>query len=214
MPLRPELEQEAAAGCDKATAVAELNAEFGVEFAAGQPIVLVMGGSQGASIFNRNLPAALTSCGVAGLQVIHLCGPGKLAEAKAAYNGSRLPLLLLEYSDRMALFLACADLVFARSGGSTIAELGLFGKPAVLSPYPYAAEGHQTDNARFYVESGCGVLLSDDELTVERAAHTVGNLFSEPGRLEAMSKAARAAARPHAADTVIEMISNSVGTIL
>ena len=133
MPLRPEL--EAAAGISRAEAMAELERLFEVKLESEVPTVLVFGGSQGAAIFNAAAPAALKRLqGRRRFQLLHLAGPGKLEATKQAYGEVSFPLLLLESSGRMELFLGAADLVVCRSGGSTVAELARFGKASVLIP--------------------------------------------------------------------------------
>ena len=130
MPLRPELEQ--AAGITRAEAIAGLNREFGVELDTAIPTLLIFGGSQGASIFNETVPKALRKLQEkTEFQVLHLAGPKKLAEVRDAYGDVVFPSLLLESSEKMELFLGAADLVFSRSGGSTVAELARFGKASV-----------------------------------------------------------------------------------
>lgn len=166
-PLRPELEQ--AAGITRAEAIAGLNREFGVELDTAIPTLLIFGGSQGASIFNETVPKALRKLQEkTEFQVLHLAGPKKLAEVRDAYGDVVFPSLLLESSEKMELFLGAADLVFSRSGGSTVAELARFGKASVLIPYPYAAENHQYDNARVLAGHGAAELLPNAECTPER----------------------------------------------
>ena len=205
MPVRPELEEKCR--ITKAEAVAGLNAEFGLEFSDKVFTFLIFGGSQGAATFNRNLPEALASAGRSDFQVLHLTGKGKLEETLKLYEKCTFPRLVIESSPRMELFLGCADTVFCRSGGSSVAELALFGKSAVLIPYPYAAEKHQNDNAGFYVSSGAAELIEDREFTVERARETLLKLLNDPELNARRSAAALSAARPGAAAVLLEHIA-------
>ena len=111
---------------------------------------LIFGGSQGAATFNRILPEALSTAGRSDFQVLHLTGKGKFEETRKLYEGCAFSRLVIDSSPLMELFLGSADTVFCRSGGSSVAELALFGRSAVLIPYPYAAEKHQNDNANLH----------------------------------------------------------------
>jgi len=207
MPLRPEL--EGAAGISRDEAIAGLNREFGVKLDSALPTVLVFGGSQGASIFNGVLPGALRRLQARfDFQVLHLAGPKKLEEAKATYGATDFPLLLLESSEKMELFLGGADLIVSRSGGSTVAELARFGRAAVLIPYPYAAEDHQTDNARFLADAGAAELIPNAECTPERMEALLAELLADPDRLKQRGLLAAAVAAPAAAERLLTEISD------
>ena len=197
MPLRQELEEKSR--ITKEEAIADLNAEYQCALKADLFTVLIFGGSQGAATLNKNIPAALKNLKGPSFQVIHLTGKGKLAETEEIYRDTEFPKLLLESSPRMELFLGSADLVFSRSGGSSVAELALFGKSAVLIPYPYAAEGHQEDNARHYVQSGAGEMISDKELTPAKAEEVLLRYLNDPELLKAKSANALKSACPGAA---------------
>lgn len=207
MPLRPELER--ASGISRDAAIVGLNREFGVSLDAALPTVLVFGGSQGASIFNGVLPEALRRLRDRfEFQVLHLAGPKKLDEAKAAYGAVDFPLLLLESSEKMELFLGGADLVVSRSGGSTVAELALFGRASVLIPYPYAAENHQFDNARYLSDAGAAELVPNGECTPERLETLLAGLLADSGRLKPRGLLAAALAAPAAAERLLSEISD------
>ena len=133
---------------------------------------------------------------------------GKKAETLPLYEKVSSPALVLESSPLMELFLGSADLVFSRSGGSSVAELALFGKNAVLIPYPYAAEGHQADNAAFYVQSGAGETVSDKEFTKERASEILTRHLSDPSLGKKREEAAKKAAFPQAAAAFLKHIEN------
>ena len=202
MPIRPELEEKR--HISRKEAIAGLNYEYGSDLSAALFTILIFGGSQGAATLNKTLPEALKKLSGKSFQVIHLTGKGKLAETEKIYENSSFKYLLLESSPRMELFLGSADLVFSRSGGSSVAELTLFGKSAVLIPYPYAAEGHQEDNGRFYVRSGAGEMVSDKELTVEKAYSLLLAALDNPEELKAKSACALKASYPGAAALFLE----------
>ena len=202
MPLRQELEDKCR--ISKEEAIAELNSKYNCSLSPDVFTVLIFGGSQGAATLNKNIPAALKNICESSFQVIHLTGKGKLSETEELYKETPFQKLLLESSPRMELFLGSADLVFSRSGGSSAAELALFGKCAVLIPYPYAAEGHQEDNARHYVKSGAGEMISDKELTPAAAEETILRHLNNPELLKERSANALKAACPNAAAAFLE----------
>ena len=205
MPLRPELEEKCR--ISKAEAIAALKSEFNAPLEPDRYTLLIFGGSQGAATINDHLPEALNRLAEKDFQVIHLTGRGKLESTLELYEKSSFPRLVLESSSRMELFLGSADLVFSRAGGSSVAELALFGKNAVLIPYPYAAEDHQTDNARFYVGAGAGEMVTDREFTVEKAAEILERHINSPEIGKNRSKAALTASYPRAAETFLERVS-------
>ena len=206
MPVRPEL--EAKCTITKSEALSLLNKEFQSSLVLDKYTILIFGGSQGAATLNRTLPAALQELEGFDFQVIHLTGKGKKAETLPLYAKVSFPTLVLESSPLMELFLGSADLVFSRSGGSSVAELALFGKNAVLIPYPYAAEGHQADNAAFYVQSGAGETVSDKEFTKERASEILTRHLSDPALGKKREEAAKKAAFPEAAAAFLKHIEN------
>jgi UDP-N-acetylglucosamine--N-acetylmuramyl-(pentapeptide) pyrophosphoryl-undecaprenol N-acetylglucosamine transferase len=116
--------------------------------------------------------------------------------------GAPLRYEALEYDDDMPTSLAAADLVVCRSGASTSFELLAAGLPAVLVPSPHVTADHQTANARHLERAGAAVLVPDADLDGDRLVAEVDALLANPARLAAMGAAARAAARPDAADAI------------
>jgi UDP-N-acetylglucosamine--N-acetylmuramyl-(pentapeptide) pyrophosphoryl-undecaprenol N-acetylglucosamine transferase len=99
---------------------------------------------------------------------------------------------------------AGADLVLCRAGAMTIAELTVFGKPAILVPYPYAIYDHQRANAESLQERGAAAMILDRELNGEVLAERIRGYYSDRARLERMAKAARALGRPDAAARIVD----------
>lgn len=124
-------------------------------FDPGRPLLLVLGGSQGAGSLNAFLREHVGSLFDAGLQVLHQCGPGRLDETPVARPGLRVE----EYLSPMAQALAAATVVLCRGGASTLAEVAAARRPALVVPYPHHADRHQERNAR---ELGGGVELVED----------------------------------------------------
>lgn len=205
MPVRPELVR--CAGISREEAFAGLNRQFKTHFDPARPTILIFGGSQGARIFNVTCPEALKALNRADLQVLHLAGPARLDEALAAYEGATFPRLVLPGSEKMELFLGAADLVLSRSGGSTVAELALFGRGAVLIPYPFAAEHHQCDNAEFLAAAGAALRIDNAEFTPERARELFAGFLADSAAWRERGRRAAALARPRAAEELLEEIS-------
>ena len=204
MPVRPELLSKY--GLSKAEAIRNLNQLFGCELKEDLKTILIFGGSQGAAVFNTVLPQALLQCKETNFQVLHLCGKGKKADPESLYSNAGFPVLLLESSDAMEYFLGAADVVFCRSGGSTLAELALFGKGAFLIPFPYAAEGHQQDNAEYFERNNAAVVIRNSDFTVEKAVGLLNDEVCEE-KISARNQAAALLARPEASEAMLKEIS-------
>jgi UDP-N-acetylglucosamine--N-acetylmuramyl-(pentapeptide) pyrophosphoryl-undecaprenol N-acetylglucosamine transferase len=163
--------------------------------------LLVFGGSLVARRLNE---AALDAFGAAApCAVLHAAGErdyddlrGRLAEL-----GSPGHYRLFPYIEPFADALAAADLAAARAGGSVF-ELAAAGLPSILVPYPHATAGHQDANARFMEHAGAALVIPDSELDGPRLAREVGGLLAAPQRMAEMANAARAVAKPDAAEVV------------
>ncbi len=159
--------------------------------------LLVVGGSLGAQIFNETLPAALALLPLElRPSVRHQCGRGKLQATLAAYRAAGLAvgtgIEISEFIDDMATAYADADLLLCRAGASTLAEVTAIGLAAVLVPYPYATDDHQTANAQALAKVGAAVLLPQQQLTPNSLCTVLADLLAEPQRCLQLACAARA----------------------
>jgi UDP-N-acetylglucosamine--N-acetylmuramyl-(pentapeptide) pyrophosphoryl-undecaprenol N-acetylglucosamine transferase len=169
----------------------------------GAQCLLVFGGSLGARRLNH---AALDAFGAAApCSVLHACGRRDYDELRARLEelGSPPHYRLRAYVEPFADALAAADLVASRAGGSVL-ELAAVGLPAILVPYPHASADHQTLNARHMERAGAAIVVPDHDLDGPRLAREVAALLGAPQRMYDMSKAARAAARPDAAERIAD----------
>lgn len=185
-------------------ATADARATMGLD--ADAPVVLAVGGSQGARTLNTALSEALSQVGEGEFQLIWMTGPDDAAAARVRADQAPIRVQVHPFIDDMATACAAADLIVARSGASTTAEIAALGKPSVLVPYPHAAENHQEENARVLEQAGAAEVLLDADCTGERLLARVRALLSDPDRLARMGKAASGFGRPEAADRIAESI--------
>jgi UDP-N-acetylglucosamine--N-acetylmuramyl-(pentapeptide) pyrophosphoryl-undecaprenol N-acetylglucosamine transferase len=168
------------------------------------PVLLVFGGSQGAHSINRAVSDGISAL-LSAAQVVHVAGPGDVEWVRAGRaslpDHMRAHYYVHDYlDDEMVDALLAADLTVARAGASTLGELPAAGLPGVLVPYPYAG-AHQWANARYLVEGGAAVMVSDANLGTQLIP-TVLDLLVDDARRAAMSQAARALAQPDAAERI------------
>jgi len=145
---------------------------FGLE--AGRFTLFVMGGSGGAHAINMAMKdAARELRAVENLQVLHQTGEKDVEDMKAGYRAAGVKAVVLPYIQDMAGAYAAADLVVSRSGATTVAELAVCGKRAVLIPYPFAADNHQEYNARSLAKRGGGEVIVQKDLTPAKLAAVI-----------------------------------------
>ena len=166
--------------------------------------VLVLGGSQGARKLNRVVPQGLDRLQRRlQVNVRHQCGERHLAETQRVYDGLQLDRVRLEpFIDDMASAYEWADIAVCRAGALTIAELCAAGLAAILVPFPYAIDDHQTANARFLQDAGAALLLPENELTGEGIEDMLWRLCSAGDRLSELARNSRSCAFPDAAQAV------------
>ena len=167
-------------------------------------------GSLGAASLNDVFPRACLDIPKDSLQIIHLTGEGKLDQVMQVYNETAVNFRAIASSPDMHLFFQAADVVICRSGGSTVAELGLFGKYALLIPYPFAAERHQDDNARFLTAAGGGEILFDNDCSHETALEFLRKVIDDPETYRAKGAASLATAKPNAASDLLKLIDTQL----
>jgi UDP-N-acetylglucosamine--N-acetylmuramyl-(pentapeptide) pyrophosphoryl-undecaprenol N-acetylglucosamine transferase len=176
---------------------------------ASRPVLLVMGGSQGASAINalviKSLP--LFSKRVPELQWIHLAGARDAEKLTQAYSALGLKAVVLPFLERMELALGAATAAISRSGASSLAELAAMRLPAVLIPYPSATGNHQFHNARAFEASGAARLLEQKNATAETLMEMTGDLTEKTSVRERMQVALAHWHTPEAAQRIVEVIT-------
>ncbi|MGD1875998.1 MAG: UDP-N-acetylglucosamine--N-acetylmuramyl-(pentapeptide) pyrophosphoryl-undecaprenol N-acetylglucosamine transferase, partial [Kiloniellaceae bacterium] len=171
--------------------------------------LLVVGGSQGARVFNELVPAAVAKLPQALRRrlTLHQQVPGPPTEAVApVYASCGVAHHLAPFFNDMPERFAAAHLVICRSGASTVAELAAAGRPAVMVPLPLATADHQTANAQALVEAGGGWLMPQANLDADSLAERLGSLLSGPGLLARAAGGARTAAHLNAARDLAALV--------
>jgi UDP-N-acetylglucosamine--N-acetylmuramyl-(pentapeptide) pyrophosphoryl-undecaprenol N-acetylglucosamine transferase len=174
----------------------------------GKFTMLITGGSQGSRTLNHAARQSWPLFRAAGLPVrmVHQSGPAACEELRAAFAQSGLDGEVLPFIADMPAAFAEADLVVCRSGAGAVAELAAAGKPAILSPFPFAADQHQLRNAEAFVRAGAARLVEDRKMTGEKLFETVACLAADASGLAGMGAAARGLAHPGAARRAAEVL--------
>ncbi|MEC7638966.1 MAG: undecaprenyldiphospho-muramoylpentapeptide beta-N-acetylglucosaminyltransferase [Verrucomicrobiota bacterium] len=153
--------------------------KFGLK--EGKKTILVMGGSQGAQALNSSIVQNLEQIKRAGMQVIHITGPKDYERIKINYENYQDISKVVPFCDEMHLVYTASDLAIIRSGASSLAEISAYSIPAILVPYPYATDDHQTLNAEYYVENGAAHLIKEEDLNADSILSFLDELFKEDG---------------------------------
>ena len=189
-PVRPQFTPMDAAGA---------RAALGLDVA--KPVLLVMGGSQGAEGVNRLVTAALPAlvAAVPELQFFHLTGAADLGSVKAAYAPFGRRARVQPFCSEMELLLGAATFAVSRSGASSLAELAAMGVPSLLVPFPAAVDDHQTHNAAVFAAAGAAQVLVLNRTTSGQLVEAVRALITDAARRAAMAAAAARLCAPQAA---------------
>ncbi len=172
---------------------------------SGRPRLLILGGSQGARRLNEVLPAAVATLPPElKPEIRHQVGRAHVDAAREAWAEVDVTASIEPFIDDMAAAYGWADLVVARAGALTIAELAAAGVGALLVPFPYAVDDHQTRNAAFLVEAGAAELLPEKSLDGQVLGARLAALFADREKLLDLAVAARSVARPDAAARAAE----------
>lgn len=182
IPIRREI-----SGLDRLALCDKARSQFGLR--PDLPVLLVTGGSQGASSLNRAVAGAAGWLADAGVQVLHIVGPR--ADDDIAPPRGEVPYVRLPYVDRMDLAYAAADFALCRAGAITCAELTAVGLPAAYVPLPHG-NGEQRRNAEPIAAASGGIIVTDTELSPAWIADTLLPVLLDAELVAAMSKAAAA----------------------
>ncbi len=183
-------------------------------FAPDAVVLMTLGGSQGSRMLNTCVPdmVRLLQPAVANLHVIHITGVADADRVRKVYQALHVPHFVASYSSAIGALFRSATLVIARAGALTVSELCICGVPAILIPYPHAADNHQEYNARVLSDAGGAVMLREAALTPAGLAETVGGLLAAPARRAAMQAALQSLAVPDAAQRLATLLETCHAT--
>lgn len=167
--------------------------------------LLVVGGSRGAHSLNTTVPQAAARCS-APISVWHQTGEADYQSTNEAYQAAQIDARVSPFIDQIVAAYSWADLIICRAGAMTVSELAAAGLGSILVPYPYAVDDHQRTNATWLVQAKAAVLLSNDELTVEKLSSTLEQLISDRDALLQMATNARGLHKSNAASTVADAL--------
>lgn len=187
---------------------AEGRAMFNI--AEDEQMLLVFGGSLGARAINEAIAAMKDELlAREGVHVVHITGPKELERVEALLeltDEQKKRWHVMGYQDRMGETLAAADAIVSRAGATSLAEISALAIPALLIPFPYATEDHQTTNARAYVDAGCAYMMPDSEVMTEDFKNYVRTLLSDADVRASMTEAARAQKTADAAAKLADVV--------
>jgi UDP-N-acetylglucosamine--N-acetylmuramyl-(pentapeptide) pyrophosphoryl-undecaprenol N-acetylglucosamine transferase len=166
--------------------------------------LLVMGGSQGATGVNQAVIKSMAAFKELPMQVIHLSGARDERLVADNYQRENIPAFVAAFHHQMEAVYSASDFAIARSGAASLAELAAFSLPAILIPYPFAADNHQTRNAEVFARGDAAVILKESELSGDTLARKVRELVSDPAKLERMSENSSHLAPKDAAALVVK----------
>jgi UDP-N-acetylglucosamine--N-acetylmuramyl-(pentapeptide) pyrophosphoryl-undecaprenol N-acetylglucosamine transferase len=178
------------------------------------PHVFCFGGSLGAKAVNALMVEAADDLHQRGvkLTITHQTGKEDREPILARYRAAGVDADVRDFIDDMAAEYARADLVVSRAGAATVAELAAIGRPAILIPYPTAADNHQEINARALSDAGAAVVIRQRDLTGAKLANEIATLVEDGARLERMRSAMRSLGRPDAAGAIVDWIHSQTQT--
>lgn len=156
-----------------------------------QPTVLVMGGSQGAHGLNRLVADAAIASKAAGIQWVHLSGTRDESSLRERYAREGISAQVHAFHHEMHKLYAAADLIIARSGAASLAEIAQCALPSILIPYPFATDRHQSANARLFAEAGAGLVHEESEVTANQLSGEIQDILTNKSRQKGMSEATK-----------------------
>jgi UDP-N-acetylglucosamine--N-acetylmuramyl-(pentapeptide) pyrophosphoryl-undecaprenol N-acetylglucosamine transferase len=176
-------------------------------------LLLVMGGSQGASGLNQRIITALPALrrDHPALQFLHLTGPHDLDKVRAAYEAMQAKAVVRPFLSEMELALGAADVAVSRAGASSMAELAAMRLPAVLIPFPAATDNHQFYNAMTYVEAGAALMVEQSRSEEGALANVLTRLFADDTARETMRRALDRFHHADAAELIAERMLALMG---
>lgn len=177
----------------------------------GRQTIMIMGGSQGAVRINELVAESLPRFVEAGIQVLHITGPQDFEKMTEVFVANRQAGTVADFLNEVQYAYAAADLAICRAGASSSVELAYYGVPAILIPYPYAADDHQTANAAIFSAPGAAEMWKQSELSSDTFADQIIGLMDDGYRLSRMRTTMQQMARPDSSNEVCDAIEAVLG---
>lgn len=168
--------------------------------------ILVMGGSQGAKTLNHSLAEMILHLNPNECQIIWITGQHEFNTYKPLEQTAGIPLRIFGFYEDMPTAMACADLIVARAGASTLAEITVMGKPSILVPFPFATDNHQEHNARMLEKTGACRVILDKDCTGETLLQAIRTIINNDYLLQTMGHSAKKLGNPFSAEKIAEEI--------
>lgn len=168
--------------------------------------ILIMGGSQGAAIINKIMINCLSAFEKSSnsLQIVHCTGDHDFEEVKRVYEQYKIDAYLCPFMSRMEFAYSMADIIVSRAGAGTISEITAIGLPAILIPYPFAADNHQYYNALELAKNGAAYLIEQRDFTVDAAVKLITDLLTDEKRRKGMGMKSKGLGKPEAANLILK----------
>lgn len=177
--------------------------------------ILIVGGSNGASVFSKIIPKAISVIARNINQKIivsHQCHKKDVGENKDKYTRFKIDADISSFFNNIAKKISEAHIIICRAGGSTIAEILNIGRVGVYIPYPYAKLDHQAKNAQFIADNGAGILINQKDLTEQKLANTLIDYIKHNHKLIVISKKTQEITIPFAANNLANLIEDTMNT--
>jgi UDP-N-acetylglucosamine--N-acetylmuramyl-(pentapeptide) pyrophosphoryl-undecaprenol N-acetylglucosamine transferase len=168
----------------------------------------VIGGSQGAHGINEVVAAALHRFAMKPVQFIHLTGRDDYEHIYDRYQKEGVPAFVAAFHHRMEEIYSAADVMVARSGAASLSELAYFGCPTILIPYPFAADDHQTLNAKIFQTAGAAEMLDSQQANGETVGELIEALLADSARRDRISQNMRRLTIRDAATKICKLVED------
>jgi UDP-N-acetylglucosamine--N-acetylmuramyl-(pentapeptide) pyrophosphoryl-undecaprenol N-acetylglucosamine transferase len=178
--------------------------------------ILVFGGSQGARSLSEMVPSALTMLPQEmrrRIEVVQQGRPEDVESVRASYAGAGIHAIVESFFNDLPKRMADAHLVISRSGASTVSELAVIGRPAILVPYPFATDDHQTANAGVLANAGAAWLIQQRDLTAEALSALLSEILAQPAELAKRAEAAASLGKPDATQRLADLVDQIGGVV-
>ncbi|WP_322866305.1 UDP-N-acetylglucosamine--N-acetylmuramyl-(pentapeptide) pyrophosphoryl-undecaprenol N-acetylglucosamine transferase [Aquicoccus sp. G2-2] len=176
--------------------------------------VLVIGGSQGARILSDVVPPAIAQLPVEILHYLRVSHQARDEDGERVakfYEENGIGADVQPFFQDVPRRMSEAQLVISRSGASSVADISVIGRPAILIPFAAATADHQTANARGLAAAGGAIVMQEEQLSVDGLSEQIGNVLGNPHGASLMAQAAASMGRPEATDTLVTLVEDLAG---